>query len=147
MSYDKKTQLPTLRDVKDQAKRLAKTLADQGNAIGHAKSLELIAKQYGFRNWNTFHAAIGNSPPEDWNIGDRVEGAYLSKSFKGELIGVELLSEGWFKLIIDLDEAVDVVKFDGFSNMRKRIRATIGSQGVSREKTSDGKPHLEIVRQ
>ena len=52
--------LPALDALKDQARRLRKRFADDGQAIRHARALELIAAQYGFRDWNTLHAAVGS---------------------------------------------------------------------------------------
>ena len=34
------------------------TLGRQGTAINHSKALELIAAQYGFRDWNTLMGVI-----------------------------------------------------------------------------------------
>jgi hypothetical protein len=45
---------------------------------------------------------------------------------------------------LDLDEAVDVVTFDSFSSFRKRVNGVIGKEGVSRERTSNGRPQLEL---
>ena len=67
--------LPALDALKDQARRLRKRFADDGQAIGHARALELIAAQYGFRDWNTLHAKVGNRPPfNPWMLGARVRG-------------------------------------------------------------------------
>ncbi|MBZ0216360.1 MAG: hypothetical protein K8F25_07405 [Fimbriimonadaceae bacterium] len=136
--------LPTAVEAKDHAKRLRAQLADQGTKIGHANALELVAHQYGFRDWNTFHAAIGNRPPDGWTPGGRVQGSYLSQPFEATVLAVEMLGPGWFRLALDLDEAVDVVTFDSFSNFRKRIRGIVGPAGTSRELTSDGVPHLRL---
>ena len=53
-------------------------------------------------------------------------------------------ANGWTHLTLDLDAPVDVVTFDSFSNMRKRIRGVVGPKGHTAEKTSDGQPHLQI---
>lgn len=136
--------LPTLAEAKAQAKRLRVKLAEDGTEIGHARSLELVAHQLGFRDWNTLHAAIGNRPPDGFAVGGRIEGRYLGQPFAATVVGVESLSPGWFRLELDLDEAVDVVTFDSFSNFRKRIRGVVGPSGLSKERTSDGQPHLEL---
>lgn len=138
------TQLPTLPEAKAQARRLRAGLQAEGREITHAQALELIAAQLGFRDWNTLHAAIGNRPPEGFAIGGRVRGAYLSQPFAATVVGAERLGPGWFRLDLDLDEAVDVVTFDSFSNFRKRIRGTVGPAGTSKERTSDGQPQLRI---
>ena len=51
--------LPTLEALKAQARRLRASLQSDGNTVSHSRSLELVAGQYGFRDWNTLHAAIG----------------------------------------------------------------------------------------
>lgn len=137
-------QLPTAAEAKDQAQRLRAQLADQGTHIVHGNALELVARQYGFRDWNTFHAAIGNRPPSGWTPGGRVQGSYLSQPFEATVVAVEMLRPGWFRLVLELDVAVDVVTFDSFSNFRKRIRGVVGPAGASRERTSDGIPHLQL---
>lgn len=138
------SQLPSMMEAKDQAKRLRRTLAEKGTQIGHAQSLELVAHQHGFRDWNTLFAAIANRPPKTWVPGDRVSGRYLSRPFEATVIAAAIDSPGWTALELDLDEAVDVVTSEEFSNYRKRIRGVIGPKGYSQERTVDGKPHLEI---
>lgn len=137
-------QLPSAARAKDQAKHLRNEMAEDGAGIGHATSLELVAHQHGFRDWNTMLAAIGNGPPKGWAIGDKVGGTYLSQPFTGELVSISNMRPGWFRLELHLDEAVDVVTFDGFSNFRSRIRGIIGPKGHSIEKTNDGQAHLQI---
>lgn len=131
--------------LKTQARRLRQALAEDGDFITHSEALELLAKQLGYRDWNTLHAAVGNrpSPPQ---LGERVSGAYLGQDFSGEIIGVESLSAGRHRVTIIFDEAVDVVTFDSFSAFRKRVTAIISDDGASAEKTSDGRPQMEIWR-
>lgn len=138
------TQLPSAAQAKDQAKRLRAKMAEDGASIGHAKSLELVAHQHGFRDWNTMFAAIGNGPSKGWAVGDKVSGTYLSQRFTGHVVSISITKPGWFRLELQLDEAVDVVTFDGFSNFRSRIRGVIGPKGHSLERTSDGQAHLQI---
>lgn len=139
-------QLPSTTQAKDQAKRLRKKMTEDGTQIGHAKSLELIAHQHGFRDWNTMFAAIGSGPPEGWAVGEKVNGTYLSQPFEATVISISMVKTGWFRLELDLDKAVDVVRSEQFSNLRKRIRGIVGLKGQSLEKTSDGEPHLHIER-
>jgi hypothetical protein len=136
--------LPTPAQAKAQARQLRSDLQAEGREISHGHSLELVARQHGYRDWNTFHAAMGNRPPEEFLPGGRITGRYLSQPFSATVRAVEMLRPGWFRLELDLDEAVDVVTFDSFSNWRKRIRGTVGPLGQSPEKTSDGVPHLQI---
>lgn len=137
-------QLPSTTQAKDQAKRLRKKMTEDGTPVGHAKSLELIAHQHGFRDWNTMFAAIGNGPPDGWAVGEKVNGTYLSQPFEATVISISTVKPGWFRLALDLDKPVDVVTSEQFSNLRKRIRGIVGPKGQSVEKTSDGEPHLHI---
>lgn len=137
--------LHSLEDLKDQAKRLRAKLEADGEPIGHSRSLELLAHQYGYRNWNTLHAVLGNRPPASpVALGARVGGRYLGQAFTGEVIGVRTLSPDRFRVTLDFDEPVDVVTFESFSNFRKRVSCTIDGRGVTSEKTSNGLPQLQL---
>ena len=141
------TPLPSLDELKAQARRLRTSLANAGNDITHSRSLELIAQQYGFADWNTLHAKIGNQPPRrTFAVGDRVRGAYLGKAFEGTVLALKAATSvpGYYTITIDFDEAVDVVEFDSFSAFRKRVTATIDEEGISPSKTSNGRPHMVL---
>ena len=142
------TTLPSLDALKDQARRLRTRLAAEGETIGHSRSLELIAAQYGFRDWNTLHAAVGNRPPfNPWMLGSRVKGRYLGQAFEGEILSVQALTAqpGRYRLTMKFDEPVDVVTFESFSAFRQRVTATVDETGRTIEKTSNGLPQLELV--
>jgi len=136
--------LPTVAEAKNMAKALRKRLADDGVVLGHSQALERIAKDHGFKDWNGFHAAIETDQSEAWGVGARVTGRYLSQPFAATVLSSQQLRPGWFRLVLDLDEAVDVVRFESFSNLRKQIRVEVGPAGHSKERTSDGIPHLEL---
>lgn len=136
--------LPSISEVKVQAGRLRSGLLAGGTEISHGKALELVAHQHGFRDWNTLHAAIGNRPPLRFTPGERVRGRYLSQPFTATVKAAEMLQAGWYRLDLELDSPVDVVSFASFSNFRKRVRSTIGPSGTSLDRTSDGRPHLEL---
>lgn len=138
------TKLPTILEVKALAKKLRAQLTGQNAEVGHARSLELVAQQHGFRDWNALKAEINSQKPEDWVLGARVSGKYLSQPFQATIVAVTSATPGWFHLKLDLDEAVDVVTFDSFSNFRKRITGVVGPKGHTIERTSDGKAHLEL---
>ncbi|SHL50145.1 glyoxalase superfamily protein [Roseibium suaedae] len=140
--------LPSITDLKAQAKRLRAALpSGSGQTPSHGQALDLIARQYGYRDWNTLFAAKGNQPDLTLSPGDRVSGTYLHQSFTGTLVSVSRIgAEGWFRLAIDFDTPVDVVAFDSFSAFRKRVNATIGPDGRTVEKTSDGEPHLSLKK-
>ncbi|MCU4654262.1 glyoxalase superfamily protein [Roseibacterium sp. SDUM158016] len=135
---------PTIMDAKEEAKLLRADLAARGEAISHAQALERIAQRHGFRDWNALHAARRDAHPQGWASGGRVSGRYLGQPFTATVLTADQLRPGWVRMVLDLDEAVDVVRFDSFSNLRKRIRVEVGPDGHSRERTSDGVPHVEL---
>jgi len=138
-------QLPSIDELKAQAKRLRVRLGEDGHEIGHSKALELIAQQYGYRDWNTLHAAVGNRERPPVTLGARVAGRYLGQSFAGEVIAVaDLQGSGRYRVTLQFDEPVDVVTFDSFSAFRRRVTCTIGRDGRTAEKTSNGLPQLEL---
>ncbi|MEQ8433377.1 MAG: glyoxalase superfamily protein [Oceanicaulis sp.] len=135
-----------IQTLKAQAKRLRAALEADGDFLTHSESLELVARQHGYRDWNTLHAAAANRPAEPYAVGARVSGRYLGQTFTAEIIAVKKLQGGRrYTLTLDLEEAVDVVRFDSFTNFRKRITGMVDSGGVSSERTSDGRPHLQLT--
>ena len=132
--------------LKDEARRLRQSLGAGGTILTHSQSLELIAKQKGHKDWNTLYASVGNQqegPPV--RVGQLVEGTYLGQAFTAEVLGVQSqISHGRWRITLDLAEPVDVVKFDSFSAFRRRINATVNSEGKTSEKTSDGIPQLVL---
>lgn len=131
-------------EAKAQAKALRAALQAQGTAISHAQALELVARQHGARDWNTLHARLGlrNALPE-LALGDRVRGRYLGQAFTGRIVG--LTGPASHRQIeIRFDTAVDVVRFESFSNLRHQIRAVIDENGRSHRCTSDGNPQLTV---
>lgn len=135
-----------LQELKQQARRLRAEIADGSEPISHSRSLEMIAHQRGFKDWNTLHAAVSNRPAvEALELGQTVRGFYLGKRFEGEVVGVRMLKPGQlYHLSIQLEEAIDVVTFDSFSNFRKRLNCAVDSSGVSPAKTSNGAPHMIV---
>ncbi len=139
--------LPSLDGLKDQARRLRNELEAEGQQTSHSKALELVASQYGFRDWNTLHAVVGNRPPlNPWMLGSKVKGFYLGQPFEAEILGVQALQSqpGRYRLTLHFDEPVDVVTFESFSAFRQRVHCTIGEDGRTVEKTSNGRPQLEL---
>ena len=136
------TQLPSLAAAKGQARYIRKDLAAQGREISHSAALELVAKSYGHKDWNTLHAAIGNEARAPVFVGQIVAGHYLGQPFLAEVIDLQQGADGQYDVTLALEKAVDVVTFDSFSNFRSRIRKTVGADGRSADQTSDGVPHL-----
>ncbi|MEZ5667892.1 MAG: glyoxalase superfamily protein [Alphaproteobacteria bacterium] len=139
--------LPTIDELKDQARRLRSRLAAAGTQIGHGQALELLAAQHGYKDWNTLHAAVGNRPRCPVALGQHVRGRYLGQPFAGAVIGVQTLQQpDRYRLTLQFDEPVDVVRFDSFSAFRSRVSCVVNGAGVTLEKTSDGQPHLVLQR-
>lgn len=93
------------------------------------------------------HAAAGNRPAfNPWMLGSRVRGHYLGQPFDAQVLGVQALSSqpGRYRMTLHFDEPVDVVTFDSFSAFRQRIHCTVDETGRTAEKTSNGRPHLEL---
>ena len=137
-------QIPTVDQAKDQARRLRTGLGGEGREISHSAALELVAKAHGFHDWNTFYAKAGNRMPPPAGLGDIVTGRYLGQEFLAEVVSIGQLSQGRYEIGLQLDQPVDVVSFDSFSNFRSRIRCEVDARGRSFARTSDGVPHLVL---
>ena len=137
---------PSIDALKSQAKRLRATLTADGNEVSHSKSLEMLARQHDYKDWNTLYAAAGNEPCCPVSLGERVRGEYLGQKFVSAVVAVAALQPpGRFRVTFHFDEAVDVVTFESYSNFRQRVSCVLGANGVTAEKTSDGKPQLTIA--
>ncbi|SNS76909.1 glyoxalase superfamily protein [Tropicimonas sediminicola] len=143
--------LPGVYALKAQARRLRDSLAATGTPVSHSRSLELLAAQLGYRDWNTLHAAANtqptpNRPLPPLSVGDRVRGSYLGQAFTGEVLALRQIAGGTHhEVTLHFDDPVDVVRFDSFSSFRQRVSATIDGKGVSPQRTSDGAPHLRVA--
>lgn len=138
--------LPSVEELKAQAKRLRSQMAVLNTPLSHSQALELLAQQMGVRDWNTLQAqaaAKSNHRPP-WAVGDFVRGRYMGQSCSGRILALRVLPDGHYRVTVHLDEAVDVVPFESFSNMRQRITATMVSFGASVGRRSDGVPHLVL---
>jgi hypothetical protein len=137
--------LPDRTTAKALAKRLRATLESEGNFISHSEALELVAKQHGFRDWNTMSAAQSSSTQSSLAVGRSVSGRYLGHAFQARILGLEAYNHGArHKVTLDLDEAIDVVASAHFSGLRKRISGVIGRDGKTWEKTANGQPILQL---
>ncbi len=135
----------TVADAKSQARALREALAAQGTRIGHAQALELVARQNGARDWNTLHARLSQAEPKPFQLNDEVSGRYLGQPFTGRIVALSKVG-GNHKVSLRLDEPVDTVRFESFSNMRRHVTGLVGPDGRSPSRTSDGSPQLIIDR-
>ncbi len=130
-------------DLKDQAKRLRSALQASGKPVSHAQALELVAKQNGYRDWNTASAMAPDTQPAPFTVGSAISGTYLGKPFTGQIKGVAK-SGDLYRITAVFDEPVDVVQFESFSNYRRQVTALLDKTGVTPQKTSDGTPHMQL---
>lgn len=136
--------LPTLPQLKAEARQLRQQAQNQGQPISHSKALEQIARQYGFRDWNTLHARASNMP--ELQLGMQVTGRYLGQPFTGEIRALAAYGpQGHQRITLQFDTPVDVVTFDSFSNYRSRVSAVITADGCSASRTSNGQPQLVVT--
>ena len=141
----------SIMDAKKRAAHLREIAAENGQALSHGRALEMVAREQGARDWNTLRAQLAKrgTVSDDLDIaalrtGMKVEGRYMNQPFTGRILDTITEGDGR-RIAIHLDRPVDVVTFTSFSNMRRRIRGTIGKDGRSKERTSDGNPHLMIT--
>lgn len=138
------TDVPDLDALKAQAKRLRAAMAEKQTPITQSMALEAIARQWGYRDWNTLSAVSKSNAPRGWHVGQRVAGQYLGHLFQGKLKAVRAANGGYWYLTVIFDEPVDVVEFDSFSSFRKQVNVTLNEDGVTPAKTSNGVPHMEL---
>lgn len=132
--------------LKTQAKRLRETLAQAGTPFSHSAALEAVAKQHGYRDWNTAQASVRQRPADTprWQIGQDVQGRYLGHRFNARIKAATQNTGGFWNLTLVFDEPVDVVNTSAFSNFRKQVSCIVNAQGVTHERTSDGTPHVVL---
>ena len=138
--------LPSRDVLKSQAKRLRRDLASQGKDVSHSRALEMIAHQHGVRDWNTLNAMAPKTEEPTWFPGQRITGQYLGHPFDGVIKSAAQRAGGYWDVTVRFDAPVDVVASQKFSSLRQKVNATLRPDGRSPQKTSDGKPHLEVQR-
>ncbi|MFG1497909.1 glyoxalase superfamily protein [Saccharospirillum sp. HFRX-1] len=135
--------LPTLAQIKAQAKRLRQLMAAEGVDIGHSQALELIAKDHGYRDWNTLSAELKNTQPPV-AVGEWVNGHYQGQPFRAEVRSVEMERLGYWRLRLQLEQPLDVVTSPRFSALRRHLMATVDDRGITSERLSSGEPLLRL---
>ena len=131
--------------LKQQARRLRQDLEKDGHAINHSKSLELLAHQFGLKDWNTLVAILKKkSQIGNLAIEQTVKGYYLGNYFTGNLKRIQKLTNGRYRITLVFEKPIDVVKFNSFSNIRKSVTCIVNQNGQTYEKTSNGEPHLKL---
>jgi hypothetical protein len=142
-----KTPVTNRDQAKARARELRAELAAGGTPISQAEALERVAAELGYRDWNTASARLSNEPEVPLQVGDLVAGRYLKQPFTGRVLGVREVAGGTaFDVTLRFDEAVDVVEFESFSNLRTQVQITVSAAGVSAFRTSEGVPHMVVER-
>lgn len=135
-------QIHDVNELKTQAKNLRKALSHTGTEVTHAQALELVAQSHGARDWNTAHGTAGTTPL--WQFGGVVKGRYLGKAFTGRVIAARERGPKHHALTIAFDKPVNVSESALMEVPRKRINATVNTEGRSISRTSNGQPHLVL---
>lgn len=138
------TPLPGRDAAKAQARRLRSSLEAEGNFISHGEALELVAKQYGFRDWNTMSAALPTDQTPALAVGGVVTGRYLGHTFRGKILGLQVFKGERRKIVVEFDEPIDVVASEHFSSHRRRATGVLERNGATWEKLSNGIPLLQV---
>ncbi|RUT28515.1 hypothetical protein EMQ25_16175 [Arsenicitalea aurantiaca] len=138
---------PSRTTLKAEARALRDQRSRAGTPIGQGAALEEIAHRHGYRDWNTAHAALPDRVPTPVQVGQRVKGTYLGQRFTGLVMGVQLLADmQHYTVTVHFDTPVDVVTSSLFSAFRQRVTATVDVHGVSPARTSNGQPHMRVMR-
>ncbi|MEX0347327.1 MAG: glyoxalase superfamily protein [Rhizobiaceae bacterium] len=128
--------MTTATDYKQMAKRLRTALANDGVTIGHSWALELVAAQFGARDWNTLAARQNGTVDAPFSVGQPVEGTFNDKPAQGRVIGLsETIKPDLWRVTVKFDPPVDVVTSELFSSERRRITMIVGADGRSRRLT------------
>ena len=141
------TPVYTLDQAKAQARLLRARLEAAGEPISHSAALERVSRAQGCRNWNELSARLSNAPDVALQVGDRVDGHYLSRPFTGSVLAVRSLVHGQgYEITVEFDAPVDVVVFESFSAFRRRVTGTVSPGGTSFARTGNGVPQLTVRR-
>lgn len=133
--------MSTALDHKTHARRLRDALAGEGIAISHGKALDLVARQYGSRDWNTLAAkpVVGAAPARPrppFALSDRVEGSFNGRPAFGRVIGLEeTIKPDLWRATIAFDPPVNASTSPNFSAERRRVTMVVGADGRSRRLT------------
>jgi hypothetical protein len=134
----------TFLDSKTMAKALRLALAERQIDITHSDSLELVARQFGFANWNILAARIDAVSSEDPQLPDgwlRHHGNGRSPGERLHRLGVDRTEPG--TILIEALAPAEVVgsqfatlmqsiQADDYRGTRLRVSAELSGEGVGR---------------
>ena len=134
--------MPPVSQLKAEARALRSAAT---SPMTHSQSLEAVAHRHGLADWNTARARAGAEQAPVPVVGQFIEATYLGHPVTGRFHAVRRMGpSGSHRVVIDLDQPVNVSAFEGMDVIRRRLQATIGPDGATVEKTSDGVPHLQV---
>jgi Glyoxalase superfamily protein len=135
----------SIQTLKTEAKALREERGPTGAPLTHGAALEEVARRHGYRDWNTASAALPQRFSVPVQVGQRVQGTYLSRPFTGLVVAMKLLSDmRHCEVTVAFDKPVNVSKFASMVHNRQRVTATVGPDGISPAHTSDGEPHMRV---
>ncbi len=138
--------LPSVSELKSQAKRLRRALNENGQVLSHSQALELVSAQHGFRDWNTACATASRPCDFAFSVGTRVSGTYMQQPFRGEIRALSKTGpKDQYRVTVQFDEPVDVVTFESFSAFRSRVTCLVQPDGIAVKKTSNGEPYMRLA--
>lgn len=144
MSYSLDT--PSIQTLKAEARSLREERDATGTPLGHGAALEAVARRHGYRDWNTASATLPERIAIPVQVGQRVQGTYLSRPFTGLVVGMKLMPDmQHYEVTVNFDKPVNVSKFS-WPMERRRVTSTVGLDGISLSRTSDGEPHMRVRR-
>lgn len=130
----------TFLDSKIMARALRKALAERGIEIGHSDSLELVARQFGFDNWNILSARIEAATtqpklPDAWIVSGANPDLYrlgIDPDLPGA-VKIERIDQrsdtGSLAQFATLMQSIDASEFVGRT---LRVRAELSSRGAGK---------------
>jgi len=132
--------LPNIPQLKNEATQLRDRQVKIGNPISLSKSLELLAHNYGYADWNTL-CARAKTQVRIYVVDQRVSGTYLGQKFTGSIKKLQSGPPGQLQMATILfDQPVNVIKFEGMQNLRRRVRVLIDAFGKCPDKSGNGRP-------
>lgn len=136
---------PSPQTLKAEAKALHEERALAGTPLTQSGALEEVARRHGYRDWNTAVASMPGGISVPVQVGQRVEGTYLSQKFTGLVLAVKLLPDmRHYEVTVKFDAPVNVWKGKLAVALRQRVTSTVDHRGISVTHTSDGEPHLRV---
>lgn len=137
---------PSIQTLKSEAKALREERSRSGAPLTHSAALEEVAHRHGYRDWNSASAILPDRIAIPLQVGQRVRGSYLGHPFDGLVVAMKLLADmQHFAVTVHFDVPVNVSKFS-WPIERRRVTATVGLDGISLARTSDGESHMRIRR-